>query len=116
MRRRLGDRREHLRFEVAGHLWASVGIRESVVLRNIGIGGALIETRLPQPVGTVRTAQLSLLDRGPELEVIVRHVEPLTPDPDEQRYRVGVEFVNVSPVMRDRLKEFVLMWSGGAEV
>jgi hypothetical protein len=108
---RLGDRREHLRFEVAGQLWASVDFGEQVVLRNIATGGALIETSLPCVAKPIRAAQIAFHERGAELNVIVRHVSPVTGSPDGgTRYLVGLEFVNVSPAQRVDIERLVDDW------
>ncbi len=108
---RLGDRREHLRFEVAGQLWASVDFGEQVVLRNIATGGALVETSLPCVSKPIRAAQIAFHERGAELNVIVRHVTPVTVSPDGgSRYLVGLEFVNVSPAQRVEIQRLVDDW------
>ena len=111
----MGDRREHLRFEVAGQLWASLDMSERVVLRNIGVGGALIEAKLSPGVRSIRAAQISLRDRGPELNVLVRHVTPVSNAPDEERFLVGLEFVNISPSDRADIDRFVKQWGDHAQ-
>jgi hypothetical protein len=108
---RLGDRREHLRFEVVGQLWASVNFGEQVVLRNIATGGALIETNLTCVSNPIRAAQIAFEQRRGELNVIVRHVSPVTESSDGRtRYLVGLEFVNVTPAQRDDIERVVDGW------
>jgi hypothetical protein len=108
---RLGDRREHLRFEVTGRLWASVDFGEHVVLRNIATGGALVETSLASVSKPIRAAQIAFDERGAELNVIVRHVSPVTTSPDgDTRYLVGLEFVNVSQAQRVDIDRLVEDW------
>jgi hypothetical protein len=108
---RLGDRRGYLRFEVAGQLWASIDFGERVVLRNIAPGGALVETSLPFVSKPVRAAQLAFSEGGAELNVIVRHVSPITASADgSPRYLVGLEFVNVSPAQRADIERLVGDW------
>jgi hypothetical protein len=99
-RNRLGDRREYVRFDVSGHLWAALGVGQRVIIRNIGVGGALIEARLPSGMRSIRSAQIALRESGPEVFVSVRHVSPMTTAPDEDRFLLGGEFVNVSPEAR----------------
>ena len=108
--RGLADRRGHLRFDVSGQLWASLDFKESVILRNIASGGALIEARLTPGLRSIRTAQIALREKGPELNVVVRHMAPVSTAPDEDRYLVGVEFVNLSPAVRADLEAFVRQW------
>jgi hypothetical protein len=108
---RLGDRREHLRFEVAGQLWASIDFGEQVVLRNIATGGALVETNLTCVSKPIRAAQLAFEQRGDALNVIVRHVSPLTEPPDAStRFLVGLEFVNVTAAQRLEIERLVDDW------
>lgn len=103
---RLGDRREYVRFEVAGHLWATLGVGQRAVICNIGSGGALLAARLPPGLRSMRSAQIALRDSGADVIVSVRHVSPMTTAPDEDRFLLGVEFINASPKARadiDRL-------------
>lgn len=105
-RNRLGDRREYVRFEVAGHLWAALGLAQRVVIRNIGQGGALLEATLPPGLRSMKSAQIALPGSSAEVIVSVRHVSPMTTTPDEDRFLVGVEFMSASPDARadiDRL-------------
>jgi hypothetical protein len=111
VRRRPGERREQLRFEVAGELWGNLGLSEPGVLRNLTPGGALIEARLPVEFRTTRSAQVLLDDGSEGLEVMVRHVTPLTEDPADERYLIGLEFVNVPPALRTDLDRLVREWS-----
>jgi hypothetical protein len=112
LKRRLGDRREYLRFEVAGQLWCGLDRSERVVLRNIASGGALVEAGLTSGLKSMRAAQLRLEKDGPRLDVVVRHIEPLAEDGD--RYLVGLEFVNLSPATRAEVDRFVHDWTARA--
>jgi hypothetical protein len=108
---RLGDRREQLRFEVAGQFWASIDLGEDAVLRNIGTGGVLVETGLTCLSTGIRGAQIAIDERGSEVTVIVRHVSPVTGSPNGgTRYLVGLEFVNVSPAQRVDIERLVDDW------
>src|SRR5205085_1569017 len=78
-----------------------------VVVRNIGLGGALVEARLSPSLRSLRTAQMSLRDHGPELNVVVRHMEPVSADPGEERYLLGLEFIHLSADARTELTKVV---------
>ena len=108
---RLGDRREHVRFDVSGQLWASLETLERAVLRNVGVGGALVEARLPPGIRTPRLANVAFGERGPDVNAIIRHVSPAAPDDESNRYLVGLEFVNLSPANREGIEEFIREWS-----
>jgi len=107
VRNRLGDRRVHVRFDVAGQLWASLDLGAPVVLRNIGLGGALIEARLAPGLRALRAAQLSLRERGPRLSVVVRHMHAVSDAAEEDRYLVGLEFVHLSPAALSEIERLV---------
>jgi hypothetical protein len=112
---RLGDRREHVRFEVSGQLWASLETIDRAVLRNIGVGGALVEARLPPGIRTPRLAHVAFGARGPDLNAIIRHVSPLSPDDESNRFLVGLEFLTPSLVERESIEHFIREWSGPSE-
>src|SRR6266851_6440302 len=114
-KRRLGDRREHVRFDVSGQLWASLETIDRAVLRNIGAGGALVEARLPPGIRTPRSAHVAFGQRGPEVNAIIRHVSPVSPDDESPRCLVGLEFVNLSPGNREGIEQFIREWSGKAD-
>ena len=107
---RLGDRRAHLRFDITLQLWASLDLREPVVLRNVALKGALVEARLTPGTKSLRVGQVRLRESGPELTAVVRHKSPLTSAPDEERYLIGLEFVHLSTTERAALEEFVREW------
>lgn len=90
---RLGDRRGDLRFEIIGQLWGSLEVAQHLPLRNLGRGGALVESSLPLNADTVHGVRLLLGGEPNDLQVRVRHVTPVR-EPAGERYLIGVEFVN----------------------
>ena len=107
---RLGDRREHLRFEVSGQLWASLDFGEHVIVRNLTTGGMLVETSLPPTVNPVRAAQIAFEDRNRPITVIVRHVSPIREALPGDRFLVGLEFINLSSSQQVDLERLVRDW------
>ena len=107
--RDLGDRREHLRFDVTGRLWAALEFHKRVIVRNIALGGALIEA--PWPAGFDGAARVVLRDAGPEINAIVRHVARLSERPDEQWCLIGLEFIWLTPTAREDLERFIGKWT-----
>jgi len=90
----LGDRRGHLRFDVTGHLWASISATADVTLRNITTRGALVEAPASRLWQTLRTLTIGL---RADLDVtgIVKHISGA---PTESGHLlIGLEFVHVSP-------------------
>jgi len=109
-RHRLGDRREHLRFDISGQLWASLDFGERVVVRNLTASGMLIETSLLSAFKPIRAAQLAFEERASPITVIVRHVSPLQETVQNNRFLVGLEFVNLSPSQQIDLERLVSEW------
>lgn len=109
-RQRLGDRREQVRFDVAGQLWASLEVNADVVVRNMSVGGALVEAKLAPGLRTVRSAQMAVPERGSALNAMVRHMTPLSADPAEDRYLIGLQFVNPSSVVLADVERLVRDW------
>jgi hypothetical protein len=105
--KRLGDRREQVRYDVSGQLWAELTFGDHVLLKNIGRGGALIEAKMTPGLRSLRAARIVLRDRGPEIDVVVRHIEPASSSPGEDRVQVGLEFVRVSTTARAELDQFI---------
>jgi hypothetical protein len=104
-RAQLGDRRQYLRFNSAGQVWASLRRVEQVVVRNLSLKGALVE--VPAGLQSMRLAQIALQDQGPVVDAVVRHATPASDAPEENRFLVGVEFVNVSEDARTNLTRMV---------
>jgi PilZ domain-containing protein len=109
-RNRLGDRREHLRFDISGQLWASLDFGERVVVRNLTTGGMLVETSLMSAFKPIRAAQVAFEDRSTPITVIVRHVSPLPEAAHNNRFLVGLEFVNLSPSQQVDIERLVGEW------
>jgi len=90
---RLVDRRGDLRFEIIGQLWGSLEAIERLPLKNLGRGGALVESRLPLGTQSVHGVRLLLGDQPNEVQVKVRHVTPVS-TPAGDRYLIGLEFMD----------------------
>jgi hypothetical protein len=110
VRARLGDRREAVRLSVRGQLWASLELTEQIILRNIALGGALIEARLPAGLKAIRAVQIELPDHGPTIEALVRHVSPVEDAAREDWWVVGLEFMKLSPAARADLDRLMREW------
>lgn len=111
----LGDRRGHVRFDVKGQLWAALDLSARVVVRNIGVGGALVEAKLTPGLRTIRAAQMSIREQGPTLSVVVRRLSPLSSAADEDRYLVGLEFIHISEAAKAEVERLVHEWNGQGE-
>ena len=92
---RLAERRSVTRFEIVGELWASAEALETLKICNLAPEGALVESAIPLPVGSVQPVRMTLGAQSAELRAAVRHLSPIYPSGNERRYRVGLEFLNV---------------------
>jgi hypothetical protein len=109
---RLGDRRSDLRFEIIGQLWGSLETVEPLPLRNVGRGGALVESRLPLAADTVHGIRLAYNARTSTLQAKVRHVTPIVGPSGAERYLIGLEFVEPEETALEQIDTLVAA-SGG---
>jgi len=93
---RLADRRVATRFEIVGELWGSVLALEPLRVCNLAPGGALVESLAPLPVGSVQPIRLAQGAQTAEVRAAVRHLSPVHQQDGGQRYRVGLEFLDVN--------------------
>jgi hypothetical protein len=92
---RLADRRSVTRFEIVGELWGSAEALETLDVCNLAPEGALIESAIPLPVGSVQPIRVTQGVQSTELRAAVRHLSPVYLQGGERRYRAGLEFLNV---------------------
>lgn len=107
MRRRLGDRRARTRFEIVGQLWGALETVEALTLRDLGPGGALLETEVDLPLDSVQRVRLSFGDQVTELQGRVRHVTPVNGLGPAGRYLVGLEFLAVPPAAQGHIERIM---------
>jgi hypothetical protein len=95
MKRRIGDRRAKIRFEIVGDLWGSIDTTTSLIIRNLGREGALLESPVPLAPDSVHWVSV-LLDGEPQpMRLRVRH-RTAAADATEPPYLIGVEFLSVT--------------------
>lgn len=104
--RRLGDRRGRLRFELVGELAAVFGTIDPLTARDVSWRGASVESTVPLPLDSVQSLRFVMGDQVGEVTVRVRHVTR-TDGPDGERYRIGFEFLDLQPEMRDEIGRLV---------
>ena len=89
------DRRSCPRLEVVGTLPASLNVSSDVHILNIGPGGALIESKLPALVGSTREVTLTLDGESVRFDARVRHLTLVAGQGSENRYQIGLEFLDL---------------------
>jgi hypothetical protein len=110
---RLGDRRSDVRFEIVGHLWGSLVTVETLPLRNIGRGGALVESRLPLTPATVHGVHLIHNAETATFHAKVRHVTPIVSASGVARYLIGLEFLDLEETALEQI-DILVAASGGS--
>jgi hypothetical protein len=95
-----GDRRDSIRFEVLGPLRGTAASTQHVQLRNVGPGGALIESHWPLPIGARVSLKLTPGALEDQIEARIRHISSQA----SIGYLVGVEFVGPDAAVHERLE------------
>jgi len=92
VKKRIGDRRGRGRFEIVGTLTGTLETFRRFAVRNVGSGGALLDTTVPFAPGNRITGRLAFRGHNREVRGEVRHVTTLPDRDDGMRYLVGVEW------------------------
>lgn len=109
MKRRIGDRRAKSRFEIVGDLWGSLEATTTLVVRNLGTHGALLESPVPLPADSTHWVQAIIDGEAHPLQFRVRHAR--SDGGDGRSFLIGVEFVAVN----DSTSAFINRHCGGPE-
>jgi H2-forming N5,N10-methylenetetrahydromethanopterin dehydrogenase-like enzyme len=114
LRRKLGDRRRVRRYDIVGELGGAMEIALRLPVRNIGVGGALLESPVPLAAASVHYVMLSWNGGDVATEVRVCHVARAVAADGERNYLIGVEFASVAPVLTDQLARLMTASEGSA--
>ncbi len=95
MRRRLADRRGRPRFEIVGDLWGTLDTGIGMPVRDIGRGGALVQSSIPLPPQSVHHVAVSCNGGHSPASVKVQHVRPMVGEDGRSYFLIGVEFLSV---------------------
>jgi hypothetical protein len=115
MKRRIGDRRAKPRFEIVGDLWGSVDVNTLLTIRNLGRGGALVESPMPLPLDSVHAVRAVADGESHPLTIRVRHSTDAD-DRGRRTYLLGLEFLNVTAALDEFLAGQTGMGRGGTSV
>jgi hypothetical protein len=108
--RRIGERRLKPRFEVVGgELWGRLETSASLIVRNVGMHGALVHGRIALPAGSTQLLTADLNGRPEQLRVRVTRCEPAAGA--EGMFDIALEFLSISNQMRSFVEGF--MAAGG---
>ena len=99
MRRKLGDRRGRPRYDIVGDLWGTLETVLRMPLRNVGPGGALVESHVPLQPESVHRLTFSYEGQEASAQVRIRHVKPSLSLDGERTFLIGVEFLSTHPAL-----------------
>ena len=107
MKRRDADRRGHPRFEVVGDLWGSLESVLRLPLRNIGLSGALVESRSPLAPDSIHRITWDADEHETSTQGRVCHVRQTSAANGERVYLIGVEFVSRTPAVAEQIQRWL---------
>ncbi len=116
MRRGMGDRRQRPRFDVVGQLAGTLDAAVSMALRDVGRGGAQVESFVKLVTGSMHRATFNGDGIEAAVQVCVRHVKPVVSSTGEQRYLIGMEFVSPSPAVVELIERWLMLHGDGASL
>jgi hypothetical protein len=108
----MGDRRQRPRFDVVGQLAGTLDASVSMALRDVGRGGAQVESFVQLAAGSLHKATFSCDGIEAGVQVCVRHVKSVVSSTGEQRYLIGVEFVSPSPAVLELIERWLMLHGG----
>ena len=87
------DRRVQPRIDIVGALWGQLALSEPAAIRNVSVGGALVDSPVVCALNAAQTVCVMVDGQPVIVEARVCHVEPIHNGP-ATRYAVGLEFVS----------------------
>ena len=103
----MSDDKRDDRLTVLGDLYGDVMMYEPMLIKEIGVGGATIETRYALHLDSLHDLRLALGDLSVVVKGRVVHSRISDVDQDIVTYRTGVEFVEVSERVINAIAEFL---------
>lgn len=101
------DKRLIERFEILGQLDGAVRVASPVAVRQVSLGGALVETVFPLTLGALHEFRLTLPDRSVVVRARVAHSHISDVSSESVSYHSGVEFIDMTPPVLDVIRRYV---------
>ena len=98
-----GDRRTRSRFEIVGTLPGTLETWQQLGVKNVGAGGALIESKVALPVGSILRGRLSLHGQTREVKAEVRHTIERSGRRDSDAFLIGIKWLETTGPIDDLL-------------
>jgi len=101
------ERRTGERTEILGDLRGEVMVYQAMNVRELSQEGAQVETRFPLQLDSLHELRLELGDASVVVKGRVVHCSISDMDRDQVTYRVGLEFIEPGPGVRDVITRFI---------
>lgn len=101
------EKRDAERVPILGELLGEVMVFEPMLVKEVSVAGATVETRFPLHLNSLHDLRLTLGDRSIVLKGRVVHSRISDVDQDIVTYRTGMEFVEPSDRVTRAIQEFL---------
>ena len=101
------ERRDLERLAILGSLPGEILVYEPIVFRELGIGGAAIETTFPLHLDSLHDLRLTLGGRPVVLKARVVHSRVTDVEQEAVIYRSGLQFVDIPERVTTALTEYL---------
>jgi len=101
------DKRDAERVQMLGRLQGEVMVFQPMLIREVSLGGALVETRFPLHLNSLHDLRLTLGTRSIVVKGRVVHSQIRDVDQDVVIYWTGIEFVEPSEHVASAIVEFL---------
>jgi len=102
-----GERRDFERIAILGSLIGEIVVYQPMTIRDIGLGGASVETSFALHLDSLHDLRLTLGNRSIILKGRVVHSQVSDMDQEAVIYRSGLEFVEASDRVRVAITEYM---------
>jgi hypothetical protein len=101
------DKRDGERLSMLGDIPGEIMVLEPMIVKDLGLGGATVETRFALQLNSLHDLRLTLGERSVVVKGRVVHSRISDMDQDLVMYRSGVEFVEPSEHVVAAIGEFL---------
>jgi hypothetical protein len=101
------DKRDAERVTMLGNLRGEVMVFQPMLIKEVSIGGAMVETRFPLHLNSLHDLRLTLGTRSIVVKGRVVHSQISDVDQDVVVYWTGIEFVEPSDHVASAIAEFL---------
>ena len=103
----MADQRSGERVQILGDLHGEVMVFQPMAIRELGYGGALVETSFPLQLDSLHDVRLTLGDRSVVLKGRVAHSRISDVEQEVVLYSSGLEFTEPPARVRSVITEFL---------